>query len=231
MTILLKLNLFCQYLILMKKGWTKNKSHGAKNAWIWLKNTYPSIAAHLKPFSKKAQKRYDQGEYWWELRACDYYEAFEKPKIIYPNICRKPEFTFDKAGFYANQKCFIIPIQDEYLLGILNSSITFFLFRLILPKLRGNFYEPSYVYFKDFPIRTIDFNNPTDKTTHDKIVQLVEQILKLNKQLSAHNDPQTQTILERRIKAIDKQIDQLVYRLYDLTAEEIEIAERNSIRV
>jgi len=214
-----------RYLILMKKGWTKNKSHGAKNAWIWLKNTYPSIAAHLKPFSKKAQKRYDQGEYWWELRACDYYEAFEKPKIIYPNICRKPEFTFDKAGFYANQKCFIIPIQDEYLLGILNSSITFFLFRLILPKLRGNFYEPSYVYFKDFPIRTIDFNNPTDKTTHDKIVQLVEQMLKFNKQLSAHNDPQTQTILERRIKATDKQIDQLVYRLYNLTAEEIEIVE------
>jgi hypothetical protein len=43
--------------------------------------------------------------------------------------------------------------------------------------------------------------------------------------LSANNEPQTQTILERRIKATDKQIDQLVYRLYDLTAEEIEIVE------
>ena len=28
-------------------------------------------------------KRYDKGEFWWELRACDYYDAFDKPKIIY----------------------------------------------------------------------------------------------------------------------------------------------------
>ena len=91
--------------------------------------------------------------------------------------------------------------------------------------MRGGFYEPSYVYLKDFPIRTIDFDNLSDKAKHDKIVQLVEQMLKLNKQLSANNEPQTQTILERRIKATDKQIDQLVYRLYDLTGEEIEMVE------
>jgi hypothetical protein len=48
---------------------------------------------------------------WYEIQdAIDYYLEFEKPKIIYPNICKRPEFTFDKAGLYTNQKCFIIPL-------------------------------------------------------------------------------------------------------------------------
>ena len=50
----------------------------------------------------------------------------------------------------------------------------------------------------------------------------------LNKQLAAAKAPQTQTVLQRRIDATDKQIDELVYRLYGLTAEEIEIVENNN---
>jgi hypothetical protein len=214
------------YLILIPKGWTKLNSSGAKNAWTWLKRNYPSIANHLQVFSFEAQKRYDQGEYWWELRGCDYYQEFEKPKIIYPNICQRPEFSFDKEGYYTNQKCFIIPIADEYLLGILNSSVSFFLFRFILPKLRGNFYEPSYVYLKNFPIRLIDFNNPTDKSNHEKMVQLVEIMLTLNQKLALAHEQQMKNLLKRRIEATDKQIDQLVYQLYDLTADEISIVEK-----
>ena len=113
------------------------------------------------------------------------------------------------------------------MLGILNSSVMFLLFRLILPKLRGDFYEPSYVYFKNFPIRSIDFNNPNDKTKHNKMLQLVEQMLELNKQAAATTEPQMKNILKRRILATDKQIDQLVYSLYDLTAEEIGIVEKS----
>jgi hypothetical protein len=78
-----------QFLILMPKGWTREKSSNAKDAWGWLQKNHPSIARHLAPFSIAAQKRYDKGEYWRELRACDYYQEFEKPKIIYPNIVEK----------------------------------------------------------------------------------------------------------------------------------------------
>ncbi len=71
------------------------KRTSVRNAGNWFKENYPALADHLLPFADKAQKRYDKGEYWWELRTCDYYADFEKPKIIYPNICKKPEFTFD----------------------------------------------------------------------------------------------------------------------------------------
>ena len=163
---------------------------------------------------------------WYEIQdSIDYYQEFEKQKIIYPNICKKPEFTYDEIGLYTNQKCFIIPTTDKYLLGILNSSVMFFLFRQILPKLRGDFYEPSYVYFKTFPIRKIDFSNPTDRIKHDQIVELVNRMLISNQKLSTTRTPQEKNLLQRQIEMMERQINQLVYELYDLTAEEIKIIE------
>ena len=216
------------YLILIPKCWTNKQMMGGKDAWKWLKNNYPAITSYLEPFAEKAQKRYDKGEYWWELRACEYYDEFEKPKIIYPNICKRPEFTFDENCLYTNQKCFIISVDDRYLLGILNSSVTFFLFTSILPKLRGDFYEPSYVYFKKFPICTINFSKSYEKKLYDQMVNLVDQMLNLNRKLNIAKLPQEKNLLQRQIEATDKQIDQLVYNLYDLTDEEIKIVESKS---
>ena len=214
-----------QFLILIPKGWTRLTSKQNQNNWKWLKNNYRSIAKHLAPFEVEACKRCDKGEYWWELRACDYYNKFEKPKIIYPNICKKPEFLYDTKRLFTNQKCFIIPLPDKYLLGLLNSSVTFFLFQKILPKLRGDFYEPSYVFLKDFPIRTIDFSNSTDKTRHKKMVKLVDGMLELNKQVAKAKPSHNKTVLQRQIEATDRQIDQLVYELYGLTDKEVKIVE------
>jgi len=214
------------YLIFMPRGWTRVKSQGTRNAWEWLSTNYPAIAAHLLPFEDAATKRYDKGEYWWELRACDYYDEFEKHKIVYPNICKQPEFTVELTNSYTNQKCFIIPLDDKYLLGILNSKLCFFLFKNALPKLRGDFYEPSYVYLKDFPIHAINFNDPAEKSAHDKIVSLVESMLSFHKSLASAQSPHEKERLERQIKSTDMGIDKLVYELYGLSEEEIKIVEQ-----
>ncbi|OGP73032.1 MAG: restriction endonuclease subunit R [Deltaproteobacteria bacterium RBG_16_49_23] len=202
---------------------------------------YPAIERHLLDFKAKLMpkpknwrgtgwKGRKPGTYQWhEIQdTIDYYVEFEKSKIIYPNICKRPEFTFDKAGIYTNQKCFIISLPDMYLLGLLNSKVIFFLFQSILPKLRGGFYEPSYVYFKDFPIRPINFSDRMDKARHDKMVELVEQMLTLHKQLVATKTPDDKIRLQRQINATDHQIDHLVCELYGLTVEEIKIIEEGA---
>jgi hypothetical protein len=214
-----------QYLVLMPRGWTREISKNARDAWKWLQKNYPAIAEHLAPFAADAEKRYDKGEYWWELRTCDYYAEFEKPKIIYPNICQRPEFTFDTAQFFTNQKCFIIPGDDKYFLGILNSTVMNFLFTTLLPKLRGGFYEPSYVFFKNFPVRAVNFSDPADRERHDRVVALVEQMLDLHKRLHAAQTQTDKELYQRQIDATDKQIDALVYELYGLTEQEIRIVE------
>lgn len=198
-----------KFLILFKNGITKKWFGELKEyeAWIALQEKFPAICTHLKVFEKKAKVRYDQGDYWWELRSCDYYEEFEKEKIIYPNICKRPEFVIEEKGQYTNQKCFIIPSADRHLLGVLNSKSMFFLFQNILPKLRGDFYEPSSIYFLKFPI-------PESKDP--AIVELVQKI-----QFIKAENPNADT------SALEAKIDQLVYRLYDLTEEEIELIEES----
>lgn len=127
---------------------------------------YPAVFAHLQQYQAQLEKRWDKGSHWWELRACDYYEQFEQPKIIYPNICKQPEFAYDAQGYHSNQKTFIIPTDDMYLLTVLNSQVMKFLFSIILPRLRGGFFEPSYVFMKDMPIRCIEATTPDDERTH-----------------------------------------------------------------
>jgi hypothetical protein len=75
------------------------------------------------------------------------------------------------------------------------------------------------------PVRVIDHSNKFDKSSHDQIVKLVEQMLELHQRLSSAKTPQEKTALERQIAATDAQIDRLVYDLYGLTEDEIKIVE------
>jgi hypothetical protein len=81
-------------------------------------------------------------------------------------------------------------------------------------------------YLKPFPICTIDLSNSADKSRPDRMVQLVEQMLDLHKQLPEAKISHEQTLIQRQIDATDRQIDKLVYELYGLTPEEIKIVEK-----
>lgn len=219
-----------QYVILIPNGWTREKlgeTVTEDHAWEYLQTNYKAITNYIEQYRERAKRRSDKGDFWWELRACSYYDKFEKPKIIYPNILQKPEFTFDTDSNYTNQKCYIIAKDDKWLLGVLNSSVIFYLFRTLLPKLRGDFYEPNYSIFKTFPIPKLDLSKPGDKAKHDAIVVEVERILKLK----AEHQALEADLSERRhevaaqIEATDRKIDALVYDLYGLTDDEIAIVE------
>jgi hypothetical protein len=202
-------------------------------------DNYPAIKEHLFQFKEELMPRpkdWKKGHWpgrkpgaykWYEIQdTIDYFIEFEKPKIIYPNICKKPEFTFDENSLYTNQKCFIISVSDKYLLGILNSSLIHFLFRNLLPKLRGGFYEPSYVFFKDFPIRTLNSSNSNDESLYIKLVNFVDKMLELKiKRLVLPISSQKEKI-EREINITDENIDELVYDLYGITENERKIIGR-----
>ncbi|NOR77778.1 MAG: hypothetical protein GQ523_05000, partial [Methanophagales archaeon] len=213
-----------RYLILMPKGWTRSNSEGTEDALAWLEREYPSIAAHLKPFSDKAQKRYDKGDYWWELRACDYYEEFEKTKIVYLVFQVRPAFTFDNGGIYCNNAIFVIPNKDLLLLGILNSKLGWFLISSYCTQIQSG-YQLIFKYFGRIPIHMIDFSDPDDKSHHDKVVMLVKHMLELHEQLSKATEESEKTMLQKQIDKTDQQLDNQVYELYDLTPEEIAIVE------
>ena len=78
------------------------------------------------------------------------------------------------------------------------------------------------------PIRTIDFKKPTDVNQHDKMVTLVERMLTLNENKASEKNPEKLRHIEADIQRTDRQIDRLVYDLYELSEEEIQIVESGS---
>ena len=74
-----------------------------------------------------------------------------------------------------------------------------------------------------FPVRTINFDDPADIAHQDDIVGLVERMLPLHQKLAAAAIPADKQLYQRQTEATDRQIDALVYELYGLTEEEIEI--------
>ena len=65
----------------------------------------------------------------------------------------------------------------------------------------------------------------SDKEIHDKLVNLVDNMIEINKKLNSEKNPDVVTILRRKVEAIDGEIDRLVYGLYQLTEDEIGIIE------
>lgn len=115
-----------KYLIKFERGQTRGifgDGLSESSAHALMQKAYPAIFEWLDQKEEKAKARYDQGEFWWELRACDYWGEFEKPKILYQEIATYSAFTFDSNSLYANNKVFILPNQPAWLLAILNSSI------------------------------------------------------------------------------------------------------------
>jgi type I restriction-modification system DNA methylase subunit len=213
-----------RYLILIPKGWTKAKSKGTNYAWKWFENNYPAIAKHLLPFAQAADKRCDKGDYWWELRACDYYDAFEKPKIMFPDISLRGNFIIDEqGGIYSVNTTYIISSNDKYLLALLNSKLSTFAYSNISSTYRGGYLRYIFQYVSQLPIYKIDFSNPEDVKRHDLMVNLVQHMLDLQKRVPA--TPLESEQLGREIQSTDRQIDALVYDLYNLAPEEIAIVE------
>jgi hypothetical protein len=189
------------------------------------------LANHLLPFAEDAKSRQDQGEYWSELRPCDYYSVLGGAKIIYPDVVKHPRFHLDTNGTFIRNTAYCLDTADPYILGVLNSRLTWFATsRISIPfgTRAGEYrYRLFTQYIEQLPIRPIDPADKAGKTQRERMIELVNHQLSLHKQLAAAKTSQDQTVLQRQIDATDRQIDQFVYELYGLTKEEIRIVEAN----
>jgi hypothetical protein len=111
--------------------WPWSDCEDEKKAEQFFQQTYPSIYHHLKVFESPLRLRQDQGQFWWELRSCDYYDELEKPKIVIQQILYHSVFALDDKNFWVNQTVYFLPIDDLYLLAILNSRVIWwYLYRM-----------------------------------------------------------------------------------------------------
>ncbi len=172
---------------------------------------YPATKAHLDAHYDTIATRCDQGDTPYHLRNCAYLEDFEKEKIVWAEMTDEPRFIYDNKGFYTNQTCYFIARDDKYLFAILNSKVIYFFMR----QMASNLGEGAFRWIKQF-IERLPIPKITEKNQElaDKITDGAKQILALKEK-----DPKANT------QQLEKEIDALVYRLYNLTDEEIKIIE------
>ncbi|GAA9336963.1 class I SAM-dependent DNA methyltransferase [Helicobacter pylori] len=180
---------------------------------------YPATKAHLDSHYDAIATRCDQGDTPYHLRNCAYLEDFEKEKIVYGEIVQEPRFYLDNGEcelgyFYAEATSFILTGEHlHYLLGMLHSKLITFAFKTFYAG--GGLGESGYRYKKAFierlPIPKI---TPQNQELARKITDGAKQILALKEK-----DPKANT------QKLEKEIDALVYQLYNLTDEEIKIIE------
>ncbi len=127
----------------------------------------------------------------------------------------------------------VIPIKCErdwpnplFLLGILNSWLISWRHHRRSPKAKKALFPKVLVSdLKEIPVPSLSKENKLDCDRHDRMVQLVEQMITAKKQFAAATTEKDKTYYEKKSAALDGDIDRLVYELYGLTPDEIEIVE------
>ncbi|MFH1419038.1 MAG: TaqI-like C-terminal specificity domain-containing protein [Planctomycetota bacterium] len=137
----------------------------------------------------------------------------------------------EHADYFRNSLLALYRPRDgtdvRYLVGLLNSRLIRYVYRQTVRESRQKAFPQVKVRsLRELPIREIDLDVPEDKRRHDRMVQLVQQMFDLHKQLSAAKTPTGKTVLQRQIDATNKQIDRQVYELYELSDDETRIVEK-----
>ena len=172
--------------------------------------TYPAIHRHLNPYRDRLLARDDQGEFYWEFRSCSYYAEFEKPKVIYSDISPFMRASYDTLKAFCLQTAYILPTTDFSLLAILNSRVFDWYARHKFQSLNdpwaggGLRFIRQYMAHAPIAARTA--------AQQAELSRLVSQIL-------ATPDSDS-------VRALERQIDAVVYQLYGLSSAEMALIEQ-----
>ena len=186
--------------------------------------------------NQAALKRRKQFKEWFGYSAPRNLELHDQAQISVPLLADRGLFTLIPpelrgrlcpmaSGGFTITLGKSVGVRSEYVLGLLNSKLLFWRLQKLSNIFRGGWITCTKQYFGELPIRIIDFSNKADKSRHDQMVSLVEQMLAFHQRLAAAKTPPEKTSLERQITATDTQIDRLVYKLYGLTEDEIKLVE------
>ncbi|MBA4313027.1 MAG: restriction endonuclease subunit M, partial [Chlorobiaceae bacterium] len=198
--------------------------------------TWEYLIENRKRLSARNKGR--MGNEWYGYVYKKNHTRFGVQKLLVPSLATGSCFSIDVEGIYyfvgsggGGGGGYAITLNPDikmsylYLLGILNSDLLNSFLKRISTTFRGGYIALNRQYIEQLPIHAIDFNNPEEKSMHDRMVQLVERMLDLHKKKHQSKAESEKELFEHQIKATDREIDELVFRLYGLTEEEIKLVE------
>jgi len=203
-----------------------------------LKKIFPKTFEYLGKVKNELKKRkIDVTENnYYKYSASRSLDEYKQPKIMIPDMLVSNRITFDHKGIFYHGPAIhgvvfkegVLDKSPLFYLGILNSKLFWFFIKNTSTALRGDTFRLTPEFLNPFCFPSINLKNKSERKDHDSLVNLVNKMLELNKGLASLQNKQTdeKTHLEKQIKKMDDEIDQEVYRLYELTKDEIKIIEK-----
>lgn len=190
---------------------------------------YPAVKRHLEQFKTRLEPRPREwkpaypgekwagrkaGSYkWYEIQDnIAYHKEFLKPKIMWPEMSAEFRITYDTSNLFCNNKAYILPTEDLFLLGILSSKTMEFFAAHTVDKIKGDSYCLYAHYVEKFPIPQED--DAARQLLRNEVAAIIARV---------QADPAAD------ITAQERKIDELVYDLYGLSMRERGVIE-NDIR-
>ncbi|MGI7423856.1 class I SAM-dependent DNA methyltransferase [Campylobacter coli] len=182
-----------------------------------LKEQYPSLYKHLLSHKERLSKRNKEEtgiRYEWyclQRWGANYYQEFEREKIVWASV-GYIEHSFIPKDMLLQDTNYFFSTSNRYLLGILNSKpITYYLADIQTPLGNTGAFRNYKYNIEKLPIPKINSKN---QKLANELVNLVDEILKAKEQDKNANTQE-----------LENKINSLVYKLYNLTEEEIKIIE------
>lgn len=197
---------------------------------------YPETWAYLgdnKSYLENRERGLLRGAGWYGFGRTQALDVMALPKIFTPDIALRPSYGLDAKGdlFFtggvAGGYGILVAsgLNREYILGLLNSRLLDWCVRQSATLMRGGYYSYESRFIRHLPIQIA---SPPDRgliAAQDRVIELVGRMLDLNRSRVDAEASHERTVIERQIEGIDREVDELVYKLYALTDEEIRIVE------
>lgn len=189
-------------------------------------DNYPKIKAHLKQFKNILDDQivgYEEKFPWYALNRPRTANIFEdKNKIVCPYRARKNYFAYSDESIYGSRDVLFIRENDstikiKYVLSLLNSKLYYY-WLYYRGKKKGEILELVEKPLSEIPIKKISENE------QKPFIELADMILTITNL----SDYLANSEKQMKVKDYENQIDELVYKLYGLTPEEISLIEGRS---
>lgn len=195
-------------------------------------DAYPAIKTHLSQYRQQLEPRPQNWDtsrdghwlgrkpgtyHWFEIQdSVDYYQMFEKSKIIYQVIQFYPQYAFDDSGGYGNDKTFIISSTDLCLLGWLNTPLLWWYNWRYLPHMKDEALNPANYLMENLPLAP-----PTDeiRAEVEPIVSRLIEITKANQE--AYRDVLDWLLIEQGIEKPGQKLENFASLDADAFVQEV----------
>lgn len=169
------------------------------------------------------------GTNWFRYGYPKSMSQFQRDKIVVPDYNNEASYCIDTSGHYFKTGYGIIPQSTKTalagLLAQLNSRLLFQYLLTIGTQLRGGYVRFWTQFITQLPIAIAGESAIPASSDTASLDFLALKMLDLHRRLPSVQSTHDRNLIQRQIEATDREIDRLVYELYELTPAEIAVVE------